>query len=206
MHTHRIGFHLLPVDDGPVTRVVDFDMYELIAGDFLLWIRPGQVHRSTAPISPRRLGPTVRPGFLPGASAGSIGTYRYDQPCVLRPSVAQWSALQGSFAQLPREYRDGRPACRSRATAPVARVGAVIGFPDAANFSTLRAQGADPKLVHRAVTAALAGYVHLRAQSGQSQPTAAPRQSLAGAVRQELEPQGRRIARLEEHLGLAAED
>ncbi|MEV0275850.1 Clp protease N-terminal domain-containing protein [Streptomyces sp. NPDC050610] len=89
----------------------------------------------------------------------------------------------------------------------------LVGEPDGVAGQVLRSTGADPKLVRRAVTAALAGYVHLRAQSGQGgqggqdEPAAAVagvRQALAAAVRQELEPLGVRIARLEAHLGLAS--
>jgi ATP-dependent Clp protease ATP-binding subunit ClpC len=74
--------------------------------------------------------------------------------------------------------------------------------PDGVAGQVLRSLGAEPRLVRRAVTAALAGYVHLRAQSGQDQQ--AP-QALAAALRRELEPLTRRIARLEEHLGLPAD-
>ncbi|MFF0747209.1 Clp protease N-terminal domain-containing protein [Streptomyces sp. NPDC004111] len=79
--------------------------------------------------------------------------------------------------------------------------------PDGVAGQVLRGLGAEPKLVRRAVTAALAGYVHLRAQSGQDQPTAptAAQQALTAAVRQEIEPLSRRLARLEEHLGLTEE-
>ncbi|MEO3860333.1 Clp protease N-terminal domain-containing protein [Acrocarpospora sp. B8E8] len=79
--------------------------------------------------------------------------------------------------------------------------------PDGVAGQVLRALGADPKLVRRAVTAALAGYVHLRAESGQGQPTASAgaQQALAAAIRQEIEPLSRRIAQLEEHLGLTTE-
>jgi ATP-dependent Clp protease ATP-binding subunit ClpA len=79
--------------------------------------------------------------------------------------------------------------------------------PDGVAGQVLRGLGADPKLVRRAVTAALAGYVHLRAETGQGRPapSADAQQALAAAVRQELEPLNRRIARLEEHLGLNAE-
>lgn len=77
--------------------------------------------------------------------------------------------------------------------------------PDGVAGQVLRALGAEPKLVRRAVTAALAGYVHLRAQSGQGQgaPSAGAQQALAAAVRQGLQPLDQRIARLEEHLGLS---
>ncbi|RKN40072.1 Clp protease N-terminal domain-containing protein [Streptomyces hoynatensis] len=80
--------------------------------------------------------------------------------------------------------------------------------PDGVAGQVLRALGADPKPVRRAITAALAGYVHLRAEAGQGQPTAASAGAppeLAGVLRAELEPLARRIARLEEHLGLALE-
>ena len=64
--------------------------------------------------------------------------------------------------------------------------------PDGVAGQVLRSLGADPKLVRRAVTAALAGYVHLRAET----------QPVAAALRTELEPLTQRITRLEEHLGL----
>ncbi|MFI1092424.1 Clp protease N-terminal domain-containing protein [Streptomyces sp. NPDC020917] len=81
--------------------------------------------------------------------------------------------------------------------------------PDGVAGQVLRALGADPKPVRRTITAALAGYVHLRAESGQGRPTAASASAppeLAGVLRAELEPLTRRIARLEEHLGLTLED
>jgi ATP-dependent Clp protease ATP-binding subunit ClpC len=78
--------------------------------------------------------------------------------------------------------------------------------PDGVAGQVLRGLGAEPKLVRRAVTAALAGYVYLRAQSGQGGPVAsAGQQALGTAVRKEIEPLTRRIARLEEHLGLTTE-
>ncbi|MEU0988788.1 Clp protease N-terminal domain-containing protein [Streptomyces sp. NPDC005953] len=79
--------------------------------------------------------------------------------------------------------------------------------PDGVAGQVLRGLGAEPKLVRRAVTAALAGYVHLRAESGQGRQVASTdvREALAVAVRKELEPLNRRIARLEEHLELNPE-
>ncbi|MEU7043553.1 Clp protease N-terminal domain-containing protein [Streptomyces varsoviensis] len=82
----------------------------------------------------------------------------------------------------------------------------LVAEPDGIAGHVLRSMGAEPKLVRRAVTAALAGYVHLRAQSGQGQQQpadAGAREALAATVRKELEPLGARIARLEAHLGLA---
>jgi ATP-dependent Clp protease ATP-binding subunit ClpC len=61
----------------------------------------------------------------------------------------------------------------------------------------LRGLGADPRLTRRAVTAALAGYVHLRAQTA-SQP-AAP-QALVAALQEHLQPLVARIERIEERL------
>ena len=67
--------------------------------------------------------------------------------------------------------------------------------PDGAAGRALREAGADPKALRRAVSAALAGYAHLRAQA----PT--PAQALQSAIRQEIEPLVRRVERLESRLG-----
>jgi ATP-dependent Clp protease ATP-binding subunit ClpA len=69
----------------------------------------------------------------------------------------------------------------------------IAAEPDGAGGHVLRELGADYRLVRRAVTAALAGYVHLRAQA----PT-----SVAEAVRAELAPVVERLSRLESHVGL----
>jgi ATP-dependent Clp protease ATP-binding subunit ClpC len=73
--------------------------------------------------------------------------------------------------------------------------------PDGTAGQVLRALGAEPRLMRRAVTAALAGYVHLRAQA----PATDPAQALAAAVHQQLQPLIARIERLEHHLGPAPE-
>jgi ATP-dependent Clp protease ATP-binding subunit ClpA len=65
--------------------------------------------------------------------------------------------------------------------------------PDGAAGTALRALGADARAVRRTVTAAVAGYAHLRAQK----PAADPQAMLSAAVRKELEPLVRRIERLE---------
>ncbi|WP_424529348.1 Clp protease N-terminal domain-containing protein [Sphaerisporangium viridialbum] len=83
----------------------------------------------------------------------------------------------------------------------------LVAEPDGTAGQVLRALGAEPRLTRRAVAAALAGYVHLRAQSqggGQTVPTDAA-QALAAAVRKELQPLTRRIERLEERLNVAPE-
>lgn len=78
----------------------------------------------------------------------------------------------------------------------------LITEPDGTAGQVLRALGAEPRLVRRAVTAALAGYVHLRAQT----PAAGdPAQALAAAMQQQLQPLIERIERLEQHLGSASE-
>jgi ATP-dependent Clp protease ATP-binding subunit ClpC len=67
--------------------------------------------------------------------------------------------------------------------------------------AVLRRMGAEPRLTRRAVAAALAGYVHLRAQA---QTPAAPTETatvLAAAIRHELQPLIDRIERLERHAG-----
>jgi ATP-dependent Clp protease ATP-binding subunit ClpA len=97
----------------------------------------------------------------------------------------------------------------------------LVAEPEGIAGQLLRARGAEPRLTRRAVAAALAGYVHLRAQGqgggqgGGQEAAPAPGQNAAAAmktalesvaalVRQELEPLTQRIVRLEHHLGLAA--
>ncbi|MEV1006369.1 Clp protease N-terminal domain-containing protein [Streptomyces sp. NPDC049881] len=76
--------------------------------------------------------------------------------------------------------------------------------PDGVAGRVLRELGAEPKAVRRAVTAALAGYVHLRATAQQGQPAAAP-EAFAAVVRQEIGPLAERVARLEARIGAAAD-
>jgi ATP-dependent Clp protease ATP-binding subunit ClpA len=64
--------------------------------------------------------------------------------------------------------------------------------PDGAAGRALRAAGADVKAVRRAVSAALAGYRHLREQTSPAGPD-----TLRTAIRQELAPLIRRIEALE---------
>lgn len=78
----------------------------------------------------------------------------------------------------------------------------LVGEPDGTAGQVLRALGAEPRLVRRAVTAALAGYVHLRAQTSAAGD---PAQALAAAVQQQLRPLIERIERLEQNAGPAAE-
>ncbi|MEV3985576.1 Clp protease N-terminal domain-containing protein [Nonomuraea sp. NPDC049758] len=78
----------------------------------------------------------------------------------------------------------------------------LITEPDGTAGQVLRALGAESRLVRRAVTAALAGYVHLRAQTSAAGD---PAQALAVAVQQQLQPLIERIERLEQNLGSASE-
>ncbi|GAA3446904.1 Clp protease N-terminal domain-containing protein [Planomonospora venezuelensis] len=73
--------------------------------------------------------------------------------------------------------------------------------PDGAAGQVLRELGAEPRPTRRAVTAALAGYVHLRAQSpaGSAAPAADPAQALTAVLHQHLQPLIARIERLEQH-------
>lgn len=72
----------------------------------------------------------------------------------------------------------------------------LVAEPDGLAGQTLRGLGADLRLTRRAVTAALAGYVHLRAQTGATQTPAAA-EALKAVVRAELQPLVARIERLE---------
>ncbi|TMR90235.1 Clp protease N-terminal domain-containing protein [Nonomuraea basaltis] len=85
----------------------------------------------------------------------------------------------------------------------------LVAEPDGTAGQVLRALGAEPRLTRRAVAAALAGYVHLRAQTQPGDPAAqasAQGQAamLATAIKNELQPLVQRLERLEGHLGLEA--
>ncbi|MBB4916453.1 Clp protease N-terminal domain-containing protein [Streptosporangium saharense] len=77
----------------------------------------------------------------------------------------------------------------------------LVAEPEGTAGRVLRGLGAEPRLTRRAVTAALAGYVHLRAQhrSVDTDP-------LTETVRQELRPFVQRLERLEERLGRTARE
>ncbi|WP_329571073.1 Clp protease N-terminal domain-containing protein [Kitasatospora sp. NBC_01266] len=80
----------------------------------------------------------------------------------------------------------------------------LIGESDGVGGRLLREAGAEQRLTRRAVAAALAGYVHLRANHAQQvqqpaapQPSADQLRALAALVRGELQPLVERIERLE---------
>ncbi|MFC7330431.1 Clp protease N-terminal domain-containing protein [Marinactinospora rubrisoli] len=75
----------------------------------------------------------------------------------------------------------------------------LVTEPDGAGGQVLRALGAEARLTRRAVAAALAGYVHLRAQTAAA-PAGDPAAVVAAAVRQQLQPLVARIERLEHRL------
>ncbi|MCS7481529.1 Clp protease N-terminal domain-containing protein [Umezawaea endophytica] len=75
----------------------------------------------------------------------------------------------------------------------------LVAEPDGVGGQALRAAGVDLRGARAAVVAALAGYVHLRAQ-----PTGA--EDVASALRRELAPLIDRLDRVERHVGLVAED
>ncbi|MET8987676.1 Clp protease N-terminal domain-containing protein [Nonomuraea wenchangensis] len=87
----------------------------------------------------------------------------------------------------------------------------LVAEPDGTAGQVLRALGAEPRLTRRAVSAALAGYVHLRAST---QQTAAPapgqaeqlaamlKAELKAQLKAELRPIVERLERLETHAGL----
>ncbi|GIH90585.1 Clp protease N-terminal domain-containing protein [Planobispora siamensis] len=88
----------------------------------------------------------------------------------------------------------------------------LVAEPEGTAGQVLRALGAEPRHARRAVAAALAGYVHLRAQTQQAAPSqqataqADPAAMLAAVVRRELQPLTLRIERLEERVGVAGEE
>jgi ATP-dependent Clp protease ATP-binding subunit ClpA len=75
----------------------------------------------------------------------------------------------------------------------------LIGEPDGAAGQVLRGLGAEARLTRRAVSAALAGYVHLRANTA-AQPAAPGTQALVAALQEQLKPLIARIERLEQNL------
>ncbi|WP_283134673.1 Clp protease N-terminal domain-containing protein [Rhizohabitans arisaemae] len=76
----------------------------------------------------------------------------------------------------------------------------LVTEPDGIAGRVLQALGGEPRLMRRAVTAALAGYVHLRAQTSAAKAPD-PASILAAALDQRLQPLLQRIDRLERHLG-----
>ncbi|MEV0233032.1 Clp protease N-terminal domain-containing protein [Nonomuraea sp. NPDC050786] len=83
----------------------------------------------------------------------------------------------------------------------------LVAEPDGTAGQVLRALGADPRLTRRAVTAALAGYVHLRAQTQHAESGAQGGDQLAAlatVVKNELRSIAQRLERLERHVGLDA--
>jgi Clp amino terminal domain, pathogenicity island component len=79
----------------------------------------------------------------------------------------------------------------------------LVAEPDGTAGRVLRALGAEPRLTRRAVSAALAGYVHLRAEGTAAAAPADVGRRLADAVRGQLEPLLRRLERLERQVGLS---
>ncbi|ONK10689.1 Clp protease N-terminal domain-containing protein [Streptomyces sp. MP131-18] len=79
----------------------------------------------------------------------------------------------------------------------------MISEPEGTAGRTLRALGAEYRLARRAVNAALAGYVHLRAQTAAAAPgaAAAGAGALAEVVKRELAPLVERLERLERQVG-----
>jgi len=84
----------------------------------------------------------------------------------------------------------------------------LVAEPDGRAGQVLRGLGADPRLTRRAMVAALAGYVHLRAQTQAQNPQRAAElppgaaELLAAAVRDQLQPLLQRLDRLEARAGI----
>ncbi|MEU4426079.1 Clp protease N-terminal domain-containing protein [Actinoplanes sp. NPDC024001] len=75
----------------------------------------------------------------------------------------------------------------------------LIGEPDGTAGQVLRGLGAEARLTRRAVSAALAGYVHLRANTA-AQHQQPPAQGLVAALQEQLKPLVARIERLEQRF------
>jgi hypothetical protein len=73
----------------------------------------------------------------------------------------------------------------------------LVTEPDGTAGEVLRELGAEPPLTRRAVSAALAGYVHLRAQTSAADPAA----GMVAAVSRQLQPLIACIEWLEQRLG-----
>ncbi|MFC6022475.1 Clp protease N-terminal domain-containing protein [Plantactinospora solaniradicis] len=89
----------------------------------------------------------------------------------------------------------------------------LVAEPDGVAGQLLRSRGAELRLTRRAVAAALAGYVHLRAQAqpppAQAGAAGTPTElagMLAAAVAREVQPIVARIERLEERAGVTGEN
>jgi ATP-dependent Clp protease ATP-binding subunit ClpC len=83
----------------------------------------------------------------------------------------------------------------------------LISEPDGTAGRILRALGAEPRLTRRAVSAALAGYVHLRAQGvggagggGNAGGAGGSAEAVVAVIQRELQPLIQRLERLEERL------
>jgi ATP-dependent Clp protease ATP-binding subunit ClpC len=83
----------------------------------------------------------------------------------------------------------------------------LVTEPEGTAGHVLRSLGAEPRPTRRAVTTALAAYLHLKAQAPSRPP--APAQAagtdadaVSSAVRQELQPVIQRLEKLEHHVGL----
>jgi ATP-dependent Clp protease ATP-binding subunit ClpC len=76
----------------------------------------------------------------------------------------------------------------------------LVSEPDGLGGHLLRTRGAELRLTRRAISAALAGLVHLKSQT-LTKPD--PAQLVAEVVRRELEPLTRRLDRLEAHTGVS---
>ncbi|MFI6758531.1 Clp protease N-terminal domain-containing protein [Micromonospora sp. NPDC050417] len=79
----------------------------------------------------------------------------------------------------------------------------LVAEPDGTAGHVLRALGADYRLTRRAVTAALAGYVHLRAQTQATAPAGGGTEAIAAlqaALTQQLQPIVARLERLEQRI------
>lgn len=182
-----------------------------------LEIEPEQINRDLA-----RLAATA-PQAAGDQAAG-------DQAAVPRATVPQTVTPQAPGNQVAKQFSGSAANALELTVTEATALGhnyigcehlllGLVTEPDGTAGQVLRARGAEPRLTRRAVAAALAGYVHLRAQTGSQtvgQPGAAGQpggpvasaeamKALAAAVQQELRPLIERIERLEGLVGATTE-
>ena len=134
-------------------------------------------------------GPDAAAGASPAGTGGSGPGFSESAVAALQLTITEAAALGHNYV-----------GCEHLLLGLIAEPGGSAG-------RILRGQGAEIRLTRRSVAAALVGYAHLSAQHTAGGPAAdqVTASGLAAAIREELQPLARRVERLEQRLGPAAE-